>query len=105
MSHTTWWKGPVSSSRTGFDPNNAWYLGTVRSRSVTVRATWVIAGNSAIGTSGAGAAERSYSPSDPGALAEVVAWHTLTLRAPFGVPSPPSVDEPDPARSGHFGPG
>jgi len=48
MSQTTWWKGPVSPSMTGSEPNSCWYQGRLRSRSLTVSATWVIAGNSGI---------------------------------------------------------
>src|ERR1039457_2126295 len=46
-SQTTWRNGPVSSSRTGFAPNSFSYHGTLRSRSLTVSATWVMVGNSA----------------------------------------------------------
>src|ERR1700686_5810491 len=46
VSQATRWKGPVSSSRIGSEPNRALYQGTLRSRLVTVSATGGIAGNS-----------------------------------------------------------
>src|SRR4029453_10243924 len=48
IANTVWWKGPVSSSRTGSLPSRARYQATLRGRSVTVTATWVIDGKSAI---------------------------------------------------------
>jgi hypothetical protein len=48
LSQTTWWEGPVSSSTTGSGQSKRWYQGRLRPRSLTVRATCVIAGNSAI---------------------------------------------------------
>src|SRR5580704_7338257 len=48
LSQATRLNGPVSSSRIGSEPNRSLYQGTLRSRLVTVSATWVIAGNSGI---------------------------------------------------------
>src|SRR5918994_4955201 len=44
----TWRNGPVSSSRTGAVPNRRPYHGALTDRSLTVTATWVTDGNSAI---------------------------------------------------------
>src|SRR5262245_2472775 len=46
--NTVWWNGPVSSSRTGSLPRSALYQGTLTVRSVTVTATCVMVGKSAI---------------------------------------------------------
>src|SRR4029450_12717168 len=46
--NTVWWNGPVSSSRTGSLPRSALYQGTLTPRSLTVIATCVIYGKSAI---------------------------------------------------------
>src|SRR5262245_31462178 len=46
--NTVWWNGPVSSSRTGSLPRRALYQGTLTRRSLTVIATCVMVGKSAI---------------------------------------------------------